>query len=135
MLNLFLALLLSSFAGLNDSDEEDEEAPKPTRLQRLIEWSKKFKEKRMIKKKNKENGGNNTMVINGDDEKKDCLVDGGGVGGEDGDKDMVDGRTTISDTNNPESMVRSLFKVIFLRSKKTSCAGADPEYSLSLIHI
>ena len=134
MLNLFLALLLSSFAGLNDSDEEDEEAPKPTRLQRLIEWSKKFKEKRMIKKKNKENGGNNTMVINGDDEKKDCLVDGGGVGGEDGDKDMIDGRTTISDTNNPESMVRSLFKVLNIFKQQGPAVPAQIQ-KLSLIHI
>lgn len=113
MLNLFLALLLSSFAGLNDTDEEDEEAPKPTRLQRLIEWSKKLKQKRKDKKKNKKDG-NNTMVINGDgdDKKKDCLVDGNGF--EDGDKEMVDGRTTISDTNNPESMV-SFHSIMLLK--------------------
>lgn len=112
VLNLFLALLLSSFAGLNDTDEEDEEVPKATRLQRLIEWSKKFKQKRKEKKKNKENNGNNIMVINGGDvgnEKKDHL-DGGGV--DDGDKDMADGRTRISDTNNPESMVRCHSNII-----------------------
>ena len=39
-------MLLSSFAWLNETGEEDNDKPKKTRLQRLIEWSKKIKKKK-----------------------------------------------------------------------------------------
>ena len=48
VLNLFLALLLSSFGGdaLNSGGGEDPEKPKKSRLQRLIEWTKKKRKKK-----------------------------------------------------------------------------------------
>ncbi len=48
MLNLFLALLLSSFGGDALKGDEDEGAPekKKSRLQRLIDWTKKRKKKK-----------------------------------------------------------------------------------------
>eukprot|EP00794_Sanderia_malayensis_P020465 gene20465-22481_t len=48
VLNLFLALLLSSFGGdaLKNSDGEEGNAEKKNRLQRLIEWTKKRKKKK-----------------------------------------------------------------------------------------
>lgn len=48
MLNLFLALLLSSFGGDALKGEEDEGSTekKKTRLQRLIEWTKKRRKKK-----------------------------------------------------------------------------------------
>ena len=105
VLNLFLALLLSSFAGLNDTDEEEEEVPKSTRLQRLIEWSKRLKNKRKNKKKKKNDVNDNPqmLIINGDEERtenREHLEDGDGEG-----EKEKDGRATITDTNNPESMV------------------------------
>lgn len=46
MLNLFLALLLSSFGGLNEGGGEDPEQPKESRLQKMIKWVKKKKKKK-----------------------------------------------------------------------------------------
>ena len=48
MLNLFLALLLSSFGGdaLKGEDDEGNTEKKKTRLQRLIEWTKKRRKKK-----------------------------------------------------------------------------------------
>ena len=113
-MNLFLALLLSSFAGLNDTDEEEDEGePKPTRLQRLMEWSKKLKQKRKDKKKNKENNANTLIVNGGDDEEKKDLPDGE----ESGDKDF-DGRATLSDPNNPESMVCPFVSITIINVSK-----------------
>ena len=83
VLNLFLALLLSSFAGLNESGDEEDEEPKKTRIQKIIEWSKKIR-----KKKNKANF--NDMDEN--DEKKE-LGDG-----ENGDIDAK----TLADGNVPD---------------------------------
>lgn len=48
VLNLFLALLLSSFGGdaLKGEEEEGSTEKKKTRLQRLIEWTKKRRKKK-----------------------------------------------------------------------------------------
>lgn len=65
VLNLFLALLLSSFGGdaLSGDDEDDEdkekdedEKPKKTRMQRLIEWTKKRKNRKQAEALAKERG-------------------------------------------------------------------------------
>ncbi|XP_057317031.1 sodium channel protein 60E-like isoform X2 [Hydractinia symbiolongicarpus] len=55
VLNLFLALLLSSFGGdaLNGGNDGDSEKPKQSRLKRLMEW---------VKKKNKKKNKDNTIV-------------------------------------------------------------------------
>ncbi|XP_066927937.1 sodium channel protein 1 brain-like isoform X5 [Clytia hemisphaerica] len=79
VLNLFLALLLSSFAGLNETSDEEDEEPKMTRIQKIIEWSKKIR-----KKKNKANF--NDMDEN--DEKKDL---GDGENGNLDTKNLADG--------------------------------------------
>ena len=64
---MFLALLLSSFAGLNESDGEEEgDEPKKTRLQRLIEMAKRIKKK----KSTDENADDFDDDENGDKEMK-----------------------------------------------------------------
>jgi hypothetical protein len=97
VLNLFLALLLSSFAGLNESDGEEEgDEPKKTRLQRLVEMAKRIKKK---KKSTDENADDDEDI---DDDSNE----------ENGDKEMKNGdEKPMTDGSAPEIMVRLRIKV------------------------